>query len=59
MDSKSKSTAVVDYDKIFEEMDEMDFSVFYSDTIDVILANFMDVKKDEIDRMVDEVLGFS
>ena len=43
----------------FAQMDEMEFSMFYSKTIDVVLKNFMPVEETELNRMVDEVLGFA
>lgn len=43
----------------YAAMDEMEFALFYSKAIDVILANIMPVEREDLDRMVDVVLGFA
>jgi hypothetical protein len=43
----------------FAQMDEMEFGLFYSKVIDVVLKHFMKVSPEELDTMVNEVLSFS
>tara|TARA_B100001250_G_scaffold178716_1_gene153599 strand:+ start:455 stop:877 length:423 start_codon:yes stop_codon:yes gene_type:complete len=43
----------------FEKMDELEFEKFYNKVIDVVLQNFMKVDRNEMDRLIEEVLRFS
>lgn len=43
----------------FANMDELEFGVFYNRVVDVVLKHFLkDMEKDELDYMVDQVIGF-
>lgn len=43
----------------FASMDELEFGVFYNKVVDVVLKHFLkDMEKDELDYMVDQVIGF-
>lgn len=43
----------------FSRMDELEFGVFYNKVLDVVLKHFLlEMEKDEIEYMVDQVVGF-
>ena len=43
----------------FAKMDELQFQMFYSKVIDVVLRDFLPMDKNDLDSMVNEVLSFT
>lgn len=43
----------------FSSMDDDEFSKVYSDVLDVILRDVVDMPKEDYERMVDDVMGFA
>ena len=43
----------------FASMDELEFGQFYNKVVDVVLKHFLkDMEKDDLDYMIDQVIGF-